>query len=56
MSSFEESIAYARLTNVTKSVTNGRISVTFGSEVVFFALALKSCSTEDHLSQKALGQ
>jgi len=41
---------------VTKTVTNGQISVTFAIDVVFFALTLDSCSTDGHLSKKALGQ
>jgi len=39
-------IPYFLLENVTKSVTNCQISVTFGSDGVFFPLALKSCSTD----------
>jgi len=32
--------------NVTKTVTNGQISVTFAIDGLFFALALESCSTQ----------
>jgi len=53
MSSFEESIAYARLTNVTKSVTNCRISVTSGSAMLFFASVFEDYSTNSPHVKKA---
>jgi len=45
-------LSHICLENVTKSVTNCQLSVTFGMDVVCFASALKRCSTDGHHVKK----
>ena len=48
------SIAYARLTIITKNVTNSQISVPLGNDVVFFAPAFEHYSTDGERVKKEL--
>jgi hypothetical protein len=49
------SIAYARLKIVTNNGTNYQLSVTFGSDAVFFAPVFEHYSTDGSTPRKSFG-